>query len=298
MKYCALLVFACLLLSLEAESQSIRIWDGTQVRNRSVTLTPYLPDEEESSGIGVIVCPGGSYFWLDTKNEGVAVSEWLKDNGCAAFLLKYRTAGWYDFVFRSRSVFGGNRFPDMFEDIQRALQIVREESDRYGINPDKVGVIGFSAGGHLSLSSAVYSDTDYLSPIGVSADVPLCPDFVAAIYPVVSMSDEGYVHKRSRRGLLGEKKQKDTTLQDSLSIEKHVGMNLPPVFLLSCEDDPVVDDRNSVILDSALTANNVNHRYIHYRSGGHGFGANADKMNEETILWQDEFLSWLNGINL
>ena len=119
------------------------------------------------------------------------------------------------------------------------------------------------------------------------------PDFIAAIYPVVSMSHPD-THKRSRRALLGEYRKYDKAMRDSLSIEKHIPKDCPPVFLVNCKDDHVVKYHNSELLDSALTAQGISHRYIQYQTGGHGFGASETKGTAECRAWKKEFLNWLN----
>ena len=275
--------------------EPIHIWDGTPVRAHGVTLTPYLPDGDVWGVPAIIVCPGGSYFWLDVKHEGEMVAEWLRDQGIPAFLLQYRTGGWFDFTFRSRALFGGNQHPDMIEDLQRSIQLVRENARAFGVSPRMIGAMGFSAGGHLVMSSAELFETDFLAPHGIETTVSLRPDFVAPIYPVVTMEQE-CVHARSRRGLLGERRMRDERLRDSLSLEKHVRADTPPVFLLNCEDDPIVDYRNSNLLDSALTANKVPHLFVQYKIGGHGFGADPERFSEETKQWQATFLQWFNEL--
>ena len=283
-----------LLFSLTAYPQTIHLWKGTSVKASGVTLVPFLP-ESASDVPAVIVCPGGSYFWLDRTNEGTMVCEWLRSNGIAAFLLEYRTGGWFEYTFATRAVFRGHQHPDMIEDIQRAVQTVRENHELYGVDPSKIGCMGFSAGGHLVMSSAEYFGTDFLKPHGIDSSVSLRPDFVAPIYPVVSMSAD-CTHHRSRRGLLGERRVRSLEMRDSLSLEKHVRQDTPPVFLLNCVDDPVVDFHNSELLDSALAAAGVPHQYIQFQTGGHGFGANPDRFTEETAGWQELFMQWIRRL--
>lgn len=263
--------------------EKVRLWAGTDVRARSVTLTPYIASAPLPSEPSVIVCPGGSYSWHDMKTEGAKVARWLQENGISAFVLKYRVQGYVPFFTHSRFLFSGHQHPDMIADLQRAIQYVRENASEYGINPHQLGVMGFSAGGHLAMYSAEQ---------GAGDEESLRPDFVAAIYPVVSMSHP-VSHKRSRRALLGERRKNDRVLRDSLSLEKHVPVDCPPVFLVNCKDDPVVNYRNSELLDSALTAQGVSHRYIQYRTGGHGFGVSKKKGTPECRVWKDEFLKWL-----
>ena len=143
--------------------------------------------------------------------------------------------------------------------------------------------------------SGMFFDSGVLSLLGLSPEVSLRPDFIAPIYPVVSLVDRS-VHKRSRRGLLGEGRAISREMKDSLSLERHVRPDMPPVYLMNCVDDPVVDYRNSVLLDSALTAVGVPHRYVRFETGGHGFGATASKTTAEAITWKEDFLNWLSKL--
>ena len=160
---------------------------------------------------------------------------------------------------------------------------VRTHAADYGVNPEQVGAMGFSAGGHLVMSGAeLFSVADR-------------PAFVAPVYPVVTFTQD-FTHKRSRRALLGDGRKHSRVLCDSLSLECHVPADCPPVFLVNCKDDPVVDYRNSELLDSALTARHVAHRYIQYETGGHGFGASDKKGTAESRQWRASFLDWLHEI--
>lgn len=261
-------------------SAQINIWEETDCRKK-VEMTPYLADN--GCGIAVIVCPGGSYFWHDMKNEGRHVAEWLQANGISAFVLKYRTAGTPAFVLRYRHIFRGNRYPDALNDLRQALKIVRSQAGNSGIDADKVGAMGFSAGGHLAMSGAA------LLPKAER------PSFVASLYPVVTMTDS-CVHKRSRRALLGENRKNNKGLRHLLSLEHHVPADCPPVFLVNCTDDPTVNCHNSELLDSALSLKSIPHKYIQYRSGGHGFGASDTKGTAESRQWKSEFIRWIKTL--
>ena len=293
-------LFFGLLLLLVGQSfaqEPILLWEGQKVSyGKEVTLIPYIA-KNNTSGLAVIVCPGGSYFWLDKETEGVGVAQWLQNNGISAFVLHYRVAGVHAFIWPHRALFRGKQYPDMITDAQRALQWVRQHAEEYQIDPDKVGMMGFSAGGHLVMSVACFNEHDYLKDIGIDNEISLRPSFVASIYPVVTMS-ENCVHKRSRRALLSEKREHNAVMCDSLSLERHIPSNCPPVFLVNCIDDPIVECRNSILLDSALTVNKVEHRYLQYQNGGHGFGASEEKGTEECRQWRQEFLKWINEIKL
>lgn len=291
------LVFGLLMLfwgRLVAQ-ESISLWDGYNVNHgKQVTLTPYLAENNET-GMAIIVCPGGSYCWLDEETEGDGVAQWLQNNGISAFVLRYRAIGFGAYFWHHRIIFRGKQHPDMLTDAQRALQWVREHAEEYQIDSDKVGMMGFSAGGHLVMSAACFSNVDFLKENGIETETSLRPSFVAPIYPVVTMQ-KPYVHKRSRRALLSEKRQHNLTMIDSLSLERHVPSDCPPVFLVNCVDDPIVEYHNSILLDSALTANQVNHRYIQYQTGGHGFGASEEKGTAECRQWKNEFLKWIKEV--
>ncbi len=274
-----LLLIICSCLSAAAQ---VDIWQDS-ARHRRVELTPYLAQGPAKSSWAVIVCPGGSYFWHDMTTEGEGVARWLQRNGISAFVLRYRTAGIPAFAWHFRLVVRGIRYPDAQDDLLQALRYLRRHAGRYGLSPDSIGAMGFSAGGHLVLSAAE------LFPAAER------PAFIAALYPVVTMSAP-CVHKRSRRALLGDSRKGNRRLRDSLSLERHVPGDCPPVFLANCRDDPVVDYRNSVLLDSALTAERVPHLYLQYATGGHGFGASDEKGTAESRQWREAFLLWLRRL--
>ncbi|MCF0202175.1 MAG: alpha/beta hydrolase [Bacteroidaceae bacterium] len=281
-------------------SSQINIWDypsndratipklslpykGESQKRNCVELYPYIISGTNNTA--VIVCPGGSYFWHDMETEGHLVAKWLNSQGISAFVLNYRTATVPAFIFHYRIFFRGNRYPDAQDDLRQALKVVRDKSKEFGINPNAIGAMGFSAGGHLAMSSAE------LFPFQER------PDFLAIIYPVVSFTDD-CTHKRSRRGLLGENKKNNEYLTNLLSLEKHVPNNCPPVFLVNCKDDPIVHCHNSELLDSALSAKKQPHLYIQYQTGGHGFGASETKGTEECRQWKPAFIQWLKNNNL
>ncbi len=263
--------------------EMVQIWQNQKVRHgKQVTLMPFLADD--SDGTAVIICPGGSYFWLDDGNEGEEVAEWLQEQGISSFVLRYRVAGFGAFFWHHRRIFRGRQHPDMLKDAQQALKYVKEHSTDYHIDPNRLGLLGFSAGGHLALMTACFSDKEENRPA-----------FVGAIYPVVTMNDP-YAHDRSRRALLSECKQNNQIMRDSLSIERHIPDDCPPVFLINCRNDDVVDYHNSILLDSALTAKNIDHRYIQYKIGKHGFGVSEVFGSKESRQWKYEFVNWLKEL--
>lgn len=274
-----------LLLPLYMSAQTgrprrINIWQGTTV-GKTVVMTSYLAGGRDNAA--VIVCPGGSYLWHDMGGEGKDVGEWLQRNGISAFVLRYRTAGVGAFLTPYRYVFRGNRYPDALNDLLRAMQYVKAHSAELGVDASHVAAMGFSAGGHLVMSAAELLPREQR------------PWFVVPVYPVVTMT-EACVHRRSRRALLGDSRLRSRQLRDLLSLERHVPADCPPVFLVNCKDDPVVDCRNSELLDSALTRQQVPHRYIQYQTGGHGFGASDHKGTAECRQWKEEFMAWFRRL--
>lgn len=274
----------------------IDLWKGTSNKAKGVTLTPFVASCNRFDGMAIVVCPGGSYCWLDYDVEGSEVAKWLNSNGISAFVLKYRVQGVFQFITHWRALFGGHQHPDMIEDIQRAIQYLRDNCSEYNINPDLIGAMGFSAGGHLVMSAACYSATNFISKYVDCDSVSLRPNFVVPIYPVVSMSHPD-THRRSRRALLGERGKSKQLMRDSLSLEKHIPYNCPPVFLINCKDDPIVKYNNSELLDSALTKAAVPHVYFQYNTGGHGFGASETLGTAECRQWKQEFLEWISKLS-
>lgn len=240
----------------------------------SYKLTPYIPSYNQT-GTAVLVCPGGSYFWLAKKTEGKLVAEWLCQNGIAAFVLEYHHSGWPAFAFHTNKAKGC--YPECYNDVSKAIDYIIQNADKFGIRRDRIGCMGFSAGGHLSILAAVQEPT--ASKLA----------FIAPMYPVVSMTHK-CSHARSIRGLLGE--HPSISMLNKMSLENQIKSSCPPVFLMNCKDDPIVDSYNSELLDSALNANNIPHHFISYDTGGHGFGTSPTKTTAEAMGWKNEFLIW------
>ena len=258
---------------------------GLLFGHRQPTLTPYTAASTQNTGAAVIVCPGGSYSWLDMKTEGKGVAEWLQSNGINAFVLQYSVANISAYVLGYRVLGIGNKYPNMLDDVEWALKQLYAAADSLHIDTTRIGVMGFSAGGHLTMMSYTHNRTAYK------------PHFLCPIYPVVTFSDERYAHRRSRRGALGVWHQWNKSMQDSLSIERHIPFDCPPVFLVNCVDDPIVKYQNSELLDSALTIHDISHQYIQYQTGGHGFGASETKGTDECRQWKNEFIQWISNLN-
>lgn len=226
-----------LFLTTSLQSQTIQIWNGVDfVKNGKKTELVVFKAESNPTKTAVIICPGGSYHYLGIQNEGYNVAEWFNSKGITAFVLKYRRAP-------------KNHHPAMIQDLQRSIQIVKENAKEFGIDSNKVGVMGFSAGGHLVGIASTYYDCNFMDQIGIKSSVSLKPAFTAMIYPVVSMTDS-LAHKRSRKNLLTRKYNSDQI--QMMSLERNVHPDIPPVFLLHCKGDVTVNFKNSFYYQQAL----------------------------------------------
>lgn len=256
-----------------SKKKKIKIWEGTSITKKQKwsELFIFLPQKQETSGVSIIICPGGSYFWLDMDNEGFSIAEYFNKQGITAFVLKYRTA------------LQGNHYPAMIQDLENAIQYVKTNSKNYGIDPNKVGVMGFSAGGHLAGMASIYSD------------ISLKPCFTAMIYPFISM-EKGICHYKSAKNLLGDNSPSE--LIQKMSLEKNVHANMPPIFLLHCTGDQTVNYKNSMVFAQALTKHNVKHKFLlidENGHGGHGFGI---KPNGKATGWIEELLKFIEEFNI
>ncbi|CAI8758591.1 alpha/beta hydrolase [Chryseobacterium sp. IT-36CA2] len=237
---------------------------------------------QNPNGIAILVISGGGYAHIESGSEGYPASEWLKSLGITAFELQYRLPeeGW-----ATRSV--------PFQDAQRALRIIRKDAGKYKIDPDKIGVLGFSAGGHLAGYISSTFNTIYYPPQDDIDLISAQPNFMAMIYPVVSMLPPNN-KTHSFKSLLG--KNSDTKDQIRLSVEKQVNAQTPITFLAQSEDDPISPVENSILMYQALKDHKIPAELHLLQSGGHGWG--LGKKGTNTGEWTDLFLKWLkvNGI--
>lgn len=211
------------------------------------TLAHYLPTPEKNTGTAVIVCPGGGYQNLAMDHEGRQIAEWLNQQGIAAFILKYRLGPRY-------------RHPAMINDAHRAIRMVRSHAKELGVAPDRIGIWGFSAGGHLAATAATHFEE------GENSNRP---DFAILAYPVISFTTD-YVHRGSRRNLIGD--PPDPELQKNLSNELQVTPRTPPIFLFHTNEDTGVPPENSVLFYMALRKAKVPAEMHIFEPGRHGVG--------------------------
>ncbi len=217
------------------------------------TIIPYLVPADRATGTAVVICPGGGYGRLAVDHEGYEVAEWLNAHGIAAFVLKYRLPS--DAIMEDKST-------GPLQDAQEALRMVRRNAKEWNIDPGRVGIMGFSAGGHLASSLS----THYNEPVYVPADqTGARPDFSILVYPVISMQ-EGTTHGGSRTNLLGKDPSRE--LVERFSNEKKVDGDTPPAFLVHSADDGAVPVLNSIGYFQALQAAGVPAELHIYQSGG------------------------------
>ena len=242
------------------------------------TMDMYPAPAETATGTAVIVCPGGGYWGLAIGHEGVQIAEWLNGMGVTAFVLKYRLPDSSIMVKKSIGP---------LQDGQRAIRIARRYSREWGINPDKIGIMGFSAGGHLaSTISTHFNEKVYEPDDSTSAR----PDFSVLIYPVISM-DKSITHMGSRVNLLGENASPE--LVKHFSNELQVNKETPPAFLVHSIDDGVVPVQNSINYVLALQRFNIHCELHIYESGGHGYGLGRSADTEST--WPEACRRWLGA---
>lgn len=231
---------------LEGEEMVDEVGRISNVTNPRIIVS--LPDEDKATGQAVVICPGGGYGRLAAENEGYQVAEWLNMRGIAAVLLIYRMPN------------GVHEIPLI--DAKRAIELVRENSQRWNINPDQVGIMGFSAGGHLAATAL----TQYDSPENR-------PSFGILIYPVISFDDKNCsIHKGTRRSLLGEDKMNDEQLIEKYSCELHVSAQTPPTYISLGADDASVPPINSFVFANAMIKAGADVELHLYPEGIHGFG--------------------------
>jgi len=258
--------------------------DGKSPRISKVvnpTMVFFQAPKEITKGTAVIICPGGGYGRLAIDHEGYQVAAWFNSFGISAFVLKYRLPS--DEIMKDKSI-------GPLQDVQEAIRVVRRNAMEWNIDPEKIGIMGFSAGGHLaSTASTHYNDKVYHVKDTISAR----PDFSILIYPVISM-DTIISHRGSRDNLLGKNPTKEMVTR--FSNELQVDRNTPPAFLVHATDDGTVPVQNSFNYLLALKKNKVTGELHIYEKGGHGFGLAANKGT--TSAWPDACRNWLKNREL
>ena len=241
------------------------------------TLTKFTP--AKPNGTSVIICPGGSYANLSIDHEGVEVAKAFNEFGITAFVLKYRLPG--DSIMTDKTT-------GPLQDAQQAIRTIRKQAAVWGLNPNKIGIMGFSAGGHLASAAATHFN--FRADPALNDTTSVRPDFVILIYPVISF-DDSIAHKGSKTNLLG--KNPSPELTKLFSNELQVTKNSPPAFLVHAGDDKTVPVENSVRYYLACIKNMVPAEMHLYPKGGHGFGMHNKTTSDK---WFDRLINWINTI--
>lgn len=274
-----LLLLGLARLNAETAAIPLPLWngdapegDGKFSDSSKAKLTVHLA--EQPNGAAVVICPGGGYGGLVTKGEGHGIATWLNAHGIAGIVLEYRLPAGRPYV--------------PLLDAQRAIRTVRAHATKWKLDPKKVGIIGFSAGGHLASTATVHFDLGEGKNTDPIARQSSRPDFAILIYPVISM-EEG-VHRGSKKNLMGETPA--AGLPDYFSSQKHVTAATPPAFLAHAIDDKVVPIENSRMFYEAQKKAGLPTRLVELPNGGHGLngykGPSWDKWQAESLLWLKE----------
>ncbi|HEX5024878.1 MAG TPA: alpha/beta hydrolase [Agriterribacter sp.] len=242
------------------------------------TLSIYLPSKENANGAAVVICPGGGYGVLVMQNEGHVIAQYLASRGVAAFVLKYRLPN--DKTMLDKSV-------GPLQDAQQAIHIVRQHSKEWNVDPGRVGIMGFSAGGHLASTAGTHFDN---SAVKNKIEGNVRPDFMILVYPVVSMTDS-LGHGGSRDNLLGKNPSAEKI--KLFSNELQVTTTTPPTFLIHAGDDKAVDVDNSISFYEALRHHHIPAEMHIYPQGGHGF---VLKMPVDD--WMNLCVKWMKNSGL
>jgi acetyl esterase/lipase len=233
-------------------------------------ITVHKP--EKPNGTAMVICPGGGYGGLVTTAEGHGIAAWLNKHDVMGVVLEYRLPKGRPFV--------------PLLDAQRAIRTVRSNAKAWGIDPQKIGIIGFSAGGHLASTAGTHFDDGDPKAEDPINKISCRPDFMVLVYPVITMNTT--THGGSRNNLLGKKP--DEKLVDLFSNEKQVTAKTPPAFLAHAKDDKVVVPENSKMFYDALQAQKVPSKYLELPGGGHGLNGYKGPMWD---AWQEQSLAWL-----
>lgn len=236
-------------------------------------LTIYLPQNQNKEKTAVVICPGGGYHAVCASYEGHKIAKEMNKRGTAAFVLKYRLPS--DDYCEHKSI-------APLQDAQRAIKIVRDNAEKWGVDPNQIGIMGFSAGGHLASTAGTHFSKSYIEN---KEETNLRPDFMVLVYPVISMQD-GLTHKGSRENLIGTDPGAD--LMNLFSNEKQVTDNTPRTFLTHAEDDDVVPVENSIQFYEALKAKNVPVDMHLFSIGKHGYPLEPAASN-----WLNYVFQWM-----
>lgn len=248
------------------------------------TLEVFLPPKGNATGQAVVICPGGGYRGVAYDIEGTEIAKFLNTKGIAGFVLKYRMPG-------AESVVVRNEAP--LQDAKRALRTVRANAEKWNLSEDKIGVMGFSAGGHLASTLGThFNHEDTIEPLDHIDSINARPDFMILVYPVITMKDP-HTHQGSKQNLLGE--NPDESMVEYYSNETQITPDTPPTFLIHATDDDAVPVENSLLFYQALNDNGVPAEMHIYPEGAHGFNLGLGRGHLEG--WTERLYDWLRYID-
>lgn len=281
MKTFAVLTLVCVGCAANPSSPGELLWPkgapgaiGSEERDKP-SLTIYLPPADKAISAGVVVCPGGGYGGLAMGHEGKDPAEWLNRHGIAAFVLRYRLGPRY-------------HHPAPMQDAQRAMRLVRSRAREWNLDPHRIGIWGFSAGGHLASTVATHFDDGQSDADDPIERVGCRPDFAILCYPVITMRPP-LTHGGSRRNLLGDKP--DAELVTSLCNDEQVTEKTPPTFLFHTNEDTAVPPENSILFYQALRKKKTPAELHIYEKGQHGVGLAVDL--GAVSAWPEQLAAWL-----
>lgn len=299
-RYISVLIFAISFQMMQAQNKEVPLWSqsipnvlenasyqeakeyqGSDINKVFKVTTPTLHifKPKRPNGTTVVIFPGGGYEYLSYHKEGVLIAQWLNDLGVTAVILNYRLPS--DAIMKDRSV-------GPLQDAQEAIRYVRRHSKEWGVDSDKIGVIGFSAGGHLASTLSTQYDRQVYEHDGTSAR----PDFSILIYPVISMKD-GVTHQGSKSRLIGANSTEEVVKQ--YSNEQQITSHTPKTFLVHATDDGSVPVENSLGYYLSLKDHKVPAEMHVYQDGGHGFGLGREGTH---TTWPKQCETWLRAHKL
>ena len=266
-------------------AEALPLWDGPAPKAAAAPAEPqpfldlYVPEKDRANGSALVICPGGGYGGLALGHEGLEVATWCNTHGIAAFVLHYRLGR------------QGHHYPTQLIDVQRAIRLVRSNANQFGIDPHRIGIMGFSAGGHLaSMAATLFNEQATLpgpEPDAVDA-VSARPDLAVLCYPVIALNAP-HTHRGSRKNLLGP--ADDDDLAEQLSTDSRVTAETPPTFLFQTDEDTAVPPENAVGFYLACRRAGVPAELHIYQPGRHGVGLAADQPSVSS--WPDRLRDWL-----
>ncbi|MDN5202701.1 alpha/beta hydrolase [Fulvivirgaceae bacterium BMA10] len=303
LKKCSILIFCLLPISMCFGQEKIPLWteeiqnhretNETEIQNQGdilwienvqePSLEVYLPTKKNATGKAMVICPGGGYAGLAYDWEGTDVAKWLNSLGIAAFVLKYRLP-------TSKSIIVPEKAP--LQDAQRAIRLVRYHAKKWNVDRNQIGIMGFSAGGHLASTLGTHYENDHILKPDPIDSISARPDFMVLIYPVITMKLL-YTHQGSRKNLLGESPEQQ--LVDFYSNELHINKNTPPTFLIHATDDEAVPVENSLLFYQNLKKEGVYAEMHIYPKGGHGFALAIGKGHLQT--WTARLSEWILSLD-